>query len=78
MAGGEATAGHLGDRWRLIAPARIGDSVDVRFRPESLRRTRTRPEQGVATFALQVVAEQKRVVLEGEVDMMLQMGDDGA
>ncbi len=77
MSGGGDTAGHLGDRWRLIAPARIGDTLDVRFHPERLRRTRSRPNQGVATFALQIVGARQRVILEGEVDLMLPMDAPG-
>ena len=78
MTGGESTAGHLGDRWRLVAPVHLGDTLEVRYRPLTLRRTRSRPSQGVATFGLQLVNQHEAVALEGEVDIMLAMREPAA
>ncbi len=75
MAGDESTAGHLGDRWQVVAPVRLGDTLEVRYRPLALRRTRSRPSHGVATFGLQLVDQHEAVALQGEVDMMLAMGE---
>jgi acyl dehydratase len=72
---GEATAGHLGDRWRFQAPVFIGDTLEVRYRPLSLRRTRSQPTRGVLTFGLQLLNQHQRLVQTGEVDMMLSMRD---
>jgi acyl dehydratase len=73
LAGSESSAGHLGDRWQLVAPVRIGDTLEVRYQPLSLRRTRSQPTQGILTFGLQLVNQYRAVVLQGEVDMMLEM-----
>lgn len=77
LGGGESGAGHLGDRWQFVAPVRIGDTLEVRYRPLSLRRTRSQPSRGVATFGLQLLNQREEVVQQGEVDMMLDMRDPG-
>lgn len=75
LGGNENTAGHLGDRWRFVAPIHLGDTLEVRYQPLSLRRTRSQPTRGVATFGLQLVNQHAAVVQQGEVDMMLAMRD---
>ena len=75
LGGSESSAGHLGDRWRFVAPVRIGDTLEVRYQPLSLRRTRSQPLRGVLTFGLQLVNQHRSVVQQGEVDMLLEMGD---
>ncbi|MBW2422322.1 MAG: MaoC family dehydratase N-terminal domain-containing protein [Deltaproteobacteria bacterium] len=85
LSGGESSAGHLGDRWRFVAPVHIGDTLEIRYQPLTLRRTRSQAGRGVATFGLQLVNQHQRVVQQGEVDMMLAMretesaprGDEG-
>lgn len=76
MAGGQAEAGHLGDRWTVFAPVALGDTLEVRHRPEALRRTRSQPTRGVATFGLQLVNQRDEVVQHAEVDIMVPMGTD--
>jgi acyl dehydratase len=73
LGGGESSAGHLGDRWQFVAPVRLGDTLEVRYQPLALRRTRSQPTRGVATFGLQLVNQHEEVVQQGEVDMMLGM-----
>jgi acyl dehydratase len=75
LGGSASSAGHLGDRWRFLAPVRIGDTLEVRYQPLSLRRTRSQPTRGVLTFGLQLVNQHGAVVEQGEVDMMLDMRD---
>ena len=75
LAGDQSSAGHLGDRWRFVAPIHLGDSVEVRFRPERLRRTRSEPVRGILTYGLQLVNQRGDVVQEGEVDMMMAVRD---
>lgn len=77
LGGGESSAGHLGDSWQFVAPVRIGDTLEVRYRPLALRRTHSQPIRGVATFGLQLVNQREEVVQQGEVDMMLAMRDQG-
>ena len=69
------TAGHLGDRWEFVAPVFVGDTLEVRHEPLSVRRTRSRPDKGVMTWGLQLVNQREEVVQRGEVDMMLDMRD---
>jgi acyl dehydratase len=73
LGGDESSAGHLGDRWWFVAPVRIGDTLEVRYRPLRLRRTRSQPSRAVVTFGLQLVNQRGEVVQQGEVDMMLAM-----
>ncbi len=75
LGGDPANAGHLGDRWRFVAPVRIGDTLEVRYRPIAFRPTRSRPTLAVATFGLQLLNQREEVVQQGEVDMMLPVLD---
>ena len=71
---GESTgAGHLGDRWQWVAPVYVGDTLEVRHRPLSVRPTRSNPDRGVVTFGLQLLNQHQEIVLRAEVDMMLDM-----
>ena len=72
-AGKSTSAGHLGDRWEFVSPVYVGDTLEVRHRPVSVRRTRTDPSRGVMTFGLQLVNQSEQVVQQAEVDMMLDM-----
>ena len=72
-AGKSTSAGHLGDRWQFVAPVYVGDTLEVRHRPLSVRRTRTDPGRGIMTFGLQLVNQKQYVVQQAEVDMMLDM-----
>ena len=78
LGGGESSAGHLGDRWQVVAPVRLGDTLEVRHQPVALRRTRSQPTRGIVTFGLQLVNQHEEVVQRGEVDMMLAMRSPAA
>jgi len=71
MAGNPDEAGHLGDRWQVVAPVFIGDTLELRHRPLKARRTRSRPHLAVTTFGLQILNQREEIVLLGEADMML-------
>ncbi len=73
LAGDASTAGHLGDRWWHVAPVRVGDTLDVRHAPLSIRRTRSDPNRGVATFGLELVNQHGVPVQHAEVDVMVPM-----
>ena len=75
--GGTQTAGHLGDRWRVVAPVFLGDTLHVRHKPLAVRRTRSQPTKGVMTYGLQLVNQRDEIVQQAEVDMMLDMRDAG-
>ncbi|MDE0886928.1 MAG: MaoC/PaaZ C-terminal domain-containing protein [Myxococcota bacterium] len=76
MAGSPSEAGHLGDRWQVIAPVFVGDTLELRYRPLNARRTQSRPHLAVTTFGLQILNQREEVVLQGEADMMLPTLDD--
>jgi acyl dehydratase len=78
LGGDESSAGHLGDRWWFVAPVRIGDTLEVRYRPLRMRRTRSQPTRGILTFGLQLVNQHLEVVQQGEVDMMLAVGSEAS
>ena len=71
LAGAQTSAGHLGDRWRFVGPIRIGDSLEVRYRPLGMRRTRSTPIRGIVTYGLQLLNQRGEVVQQGEVDLMM-------
>jgi len=76
MTGSESSAGHLGDRWQVEAPVLVGDTLEARYRPLALRRSRSQPSRGIATFGLQLVNQCEVVALQGEIDMMLSMREE--
>jgi acyl dehydratase len=57
-------AGHLGDDIIFIAPARIGDVLQVIFKIESARLSRTKPDRGVLILAQQVVNQRNEALVE--------------
>lgn len=64
-------AGHLGDRFRTIAPVHLGDTLRTRHRPVGFSRSRSRPEMGLVEFALEVVNQRDEIVQAGRVTMMM-------
>jgi acyl dehydratase len=76
MPGIPSEAGHLGDRWQVVAPVFAGDTLELRHRPLNARRTRSRPHLAVTTFGLQILNQREEVVLQGEADMMLATLDE--
>ena len=67
-------AGHVGDRWRRFAPVHLGDTLQTRFKPLSVRASASRPERCVVHFGLQLVNQHDRVVQEGETVMLMPAG----
>lgn len=57
-------AGHLGDDFSFLAPARIGDIVHCIFKIESARVSKTKPERGIAVLGTQVVNQRDEVLVE--------------
>lgn len=64
-------AGHLGDRWRFVAPVFIGDTIRTRHRPISFKTSASRPGMGIVEFAIQLVNQREEIVQDGRVVMMI-------
>ena len=64
-------AGHLGDRWRFLAPVFVGDTLRTRHRPVAWKPSASRPGMGIVEFALQIVNQRDEVVQDGRVVMMI-------
>ena len=69
-------AGHVGDHWRRFAPVYLGDTLQTRFKPLSVRASASRPERCVVHFGMQLVNQHERVVQEGETIMLMPTGPD--
>ncbi len=67
----EGAAGHVGDSWRCFRPSRVGDTIRTRHRPLSCRRSRSRPDQAIVDFGLQVVDQWDEIVQEGRIAMLI-------
>jgi acyl dehydratase len=64
-------AGHLGDRWRFVAPVFVGDTLRTRHRPITFKRSASRPGMGIVEFAIQVLNQRDEIVQDGQVAMMI-------
>jgi len=53
------------DGWRFVAPIFIGDTIFVDYRLAELRDSRSRPTQAIATFDVELVNQDNRVVQRG-------------
>lgn len=63
-------AGHVADEWRQLQPVCVGDTVHCRYRTESARLSRSRPDRGILTFGLQLVNQNSEVVQQGRALML--------
>ncbi|MFF4597283.1 MaoC/PaaZ C-terminal domain-containing protein [Amycolatopsis sp. CA-161197] len=57
--------------WSFKAPIRFGDTIHVRFVVDELRRRTKRPDQGVVTFAVELVNQHGQVVQSGRKAILL-------
>lgn len=51
--------------WKFVGPIFVGDTIFVNYRLAELRDSRTRPHQAIATFDVEIVDQQDRVVQRG-------------
>ena len=51
--------------WKFVAPIFIGDTIFVNYRLAELRDSKTRPTQAIATFDVELVDQDNRVVQRG-------------
>lgn len=57
--------------WSFKAPIRLQDTIRVRFQVAELRVRRSRPDQGVLTFAVEVLNQHDEVVQAGRKAILL-------
>lgn len=51
--------------WKFLAPIFIGDTIFVNYQIKELRESKTRPTQAIASFDVQIVDQNNRVVQRG-------------
>ena len=65
------SAGHLGDSWNFYRPVKFGDTLRTLYKPVSCVRSRSRPDQALIRFGLQIVNQHDQVVQDGENILMM-------
>lgn len=60
----------IGD-WKFVGPIFIGDTIFVNYRIAELRDSRSRPTQAIATFDIEVVNQDDRVVQSGRKALLM-------
>ena len=61
----------LGWEWSFVLPIKIGDTVHIKFRIESLRASKSRPGWGIAIIPVELINQHGKVVQKGEHRLML-------
>jgi acyl dehydratase len=61
----------LGWSWNFKGPLRIGDTLQLKFRVIDARRSKTRPDMGILTIAMELINQLGDVVQEGEHRLMV-------
>lgn len=59
------------DDWRFLQPIFIGDTIFVNYRIAELRDSKSRPAQAIATFDVEVVDQNGRVVQRGRKALLV-------
>src|SRR6476660_5469441 len=59
------------DGWKFVAPIFIGDTIFVNYRLAELRDSRARPTQAIATFDVELVNQDNRVVQRGRKTLLV-------
>lgn len=59
------------DDWRFLQPIFIGDTIFVNYRIAELRDSKSRPTQAIATFEVEVVDQNDRVVQRGRKALLV-------
>jgi acyl dehydratase len=57
--------------WKFVGPIFIGDTIFVNYRIAELRDSKSRPTQAVATFDVDVVNQNERVVQQGRKALLV-------
>src|SRR6478735_1742684 len=68
----ETAVAFLGiSEWKFVGPIFIGDTIFVNYRLAELRDSRSRPTQAIATFAVELVNQDNRVVQRGRKTLLV-------
>jgi len=59
------------DDWRFLQPIFVGDTIFVNYRIAELRDSKSRPTQAIATFDVEVVDQDNRVVQRGRKALLV-------
>ena len=59
------------DAWKFVGPIFVGDTIFVNYRIAELRDSKSRPDQAIAVFDVEVVTQDKRVVQRGNKALLL-------
>ena len=59
------------DDWRFLQPIFVGDTIFVNYRIAELRDSKSRPTQAIATFDVEVVDQDDRVVQRGRKALLV-------
>jgi len=59
------------DDWRFLQPIFIGDTIFVNYRIAELRDSKSRPTQAIATFDVEVVDQDNRVLQRGRKALLV-------
>jgi len=60
----------IGD-WKFAGPIFVGDTIFVNYRIAELRDSRSKPDQAIAVFDVEVVTQDQRVVQRGTKALLL-------
>ena len=59
------------DDWRFVGPIFVGDTIFVNYRIAELRDSRSRPQQAIATFDVELVNQDGTVVQRGQKALLV-------
>ena len=59
------------DDWRFLQPIFVGDTIFVNYRIAELRDSKSRPTQAIATFDVEVVDQDNRVLQRGRKALLV-------
>lgn len=59
------------DQWKFVEPIFIGDTIFVNYRIVELRDSKSRPTQAIATFDVELVDQNDRVVQRGRKALLV-------
>jgi acyl dehydratase len=68
----------LGWQWDFVGPIKIGDTVHVKFRVGSLRRSKSHPGWGIVVLPSELINQKGEVVQKGEHRVMVPCRPEGA
>ena len=68
----ETAVAFLGiNQWKFVGPIFVGDTIFVNYRIAELRDSQSRPTQAIATFDVEVVNQDERVVQRGRKALLV-------